>query len=204
MLRLVSDSAVRLLERLAAAGDIHAAARLLTARVRSGELHENDILLAAHLGHRPALIVTGGRPDPRSPWSADHLTADELGQAVLGLAAFGRRPLAQSALTAAELSLPWAHEHLAGSVRIYLELLELARAWLDDRPTDQRRLLELTWGPPPSPFRGPGLCARLAAVSTHLPLDSAAQCASAAVMLAVDAVGSVMAVRDAIRRELLP
>ncbi len=74
------DLMIRDLERQAEV-DPSSAARLLTARVRLGELDEQDLALAAHVAHEPARLALGWSPVV-SAWTLPSPTDEELAGAV--------------------------------------------------------------------------------------------------------------------------
>lgn len=63
----MADERQRELERKASAGDVEAEAKLLLERVRSGDLTEERLKLAAYLGHEPAAVAVGIAASPFPP-----------------------------------------------------------------------------------------------------------------------------------------
>ena len=58
----MTDERQRELERQASSGDVQAEVKLLLERVRAGELTEDQLRLAAFLGHEPAGSALGSEP----------------------------------------------------------------------------------------------------------------------------------------------
>lgn len=116
----MGDEAMRRLARRAG-DDPLAEARLLAARLRSGQLGRADLRLAAWLGHAPASAALGEAPFPPG--------VRDLQARILGLYDFGL-PAALRAFAAAARFFLEAHEVERPDDRRPHEVLEALDAWL--------------------------------------------------------------------------
>lgn len=195
----MSDFDYRRLQR-AEHHDPTSAARALVARVRVGELDEQDLALAAHLGHEPARLALA-LPRTSSPWTAPSTTVQS---AVEELQPFGRGVLVLAAVTAVELALgPEPSEP------VDRELTVAARAWLgcpcDDHVHDARDLLQNL---AVNDCNRGASAARFACHAVVEELPAAARCAGMAVRSSLVSVNprteaTVTAFRDSLRSKLI-
>lgn len=199
------DLMIRELERQAEV-DPSSAARLLSARLRLGELDEQDLLLAAHVGHEPARLALG-RPPVASAWTLPSPTDEELAGAVEHqLHSFGRHPVVFVALTAAEYCRAMGDVYLSPR---WFDLTRTAvRLWLV-RPSDEhaRRVHELTGSPTVSPAGCSSTAMNFTGATVRSPLPLAAHCAAISVHMACRSVkhtaDAVSAVRPVLQSALI-
>lgn len=103
----MSDSDLRNLEHQAAAGDLEAAARALAERVRTGDLAESRLRMAAYLSHAPALSATESSPPPT-----------DLPTWCQGLVGWEREALVRVAIAAARVVVPVYQAQQPGDPRV--------------------------------------------------------------------------------------
>lgn len=199
----MTDAVLRELERdSAASGCPVTAARLLVARLRLGELFEDHLALAAHLGHEPAGLALG-LPLVPSAWTESYLTCQDLSSAVeVGLLPFGRELLVRTGVAAAEIC-----RSVEPAPRCLFH--EAALGWLLC-PCDPHVLTaaRISYGPAVGGISRPALAAKFACSAVVEAPPSAARCAAVAVELTVAFVahmtqGTVTTVRDSIRSTLV-
>lgn len=114
------DDLLRDLDRAAQQGDAQAAVRLLRARVRRGELDEDRLRLAAHLGDGAAIACLGGAVAATAARCA--------GDLVLGLRPFGPAAFSRAGVTALRLLSPTP-----------VEVVSAIEAWLECPCDDHAR-----------------------------------------------------------------
>lgn len=195
----MTDAARREAERDASAGDLHAAARLLVERVRSGDLPQERLELAAHLRDPAACLALGRELTPVTVLGA---WADE----VEGWGEEARARLCVAAVTA--VVPPW--RWLRPADEVFPLAVEALRRGLD-RPPEleacRERLLSIG-GLPDERARDAlrALAEALAVVEAlHGPGTRGWLTASAAVRAAAGAyVGGLDGFVAALRADLLP
>lgn len=106
------DDLLRDLDRAVQQGDAQAAVGLLRARVRRGELDEERLRLAAHLGDGAAIACLGGAVAATSARCA--------GDLVLGLKPFGPAAFSRAGVTALRLLSP-TPSHVVQAIEAWLE-----------------------------------------------------------------------------------
>jgi hypothetical protein len=151
------DTSLRVRERAASAGDVHAQAALLRARVRAGEVTSEAVALAAYCWDEAARLVLKPHATIHNPWCPCDLgkpfgphtdccenKAWNVERWLRGLERWGREALVRAALAAAWEALnPSAHEgcegaHLDGlDCAAVFSSLEASEAWLRD-PSEER------------------------------------------------------------------
>lgn len=128
--RRVSDDRLRSSERAAQHGDPVARARHLGELVRSGQVDEGYLGLAAHVGDAGACLIanaSNAKPTSFRDW-------------LVAIRAWGQRPMAHAAVAVARAILPfyeqeWGDESLRG-------IVAAAEAWLRSPSPETARRLE--------------------------------------------------------------
>ncbi len=115
------DARRRELERRTGAGDLEAAAALLIARVRAGELGPERLALAARLGEPAAALATGERPEE---------VPGELSAWFATLLPWGVHVLVRATAAAAAFVLPGFERLAPGDLRPR-GAVDAAQAWCD-------------------------------------------------------------------------
>jgi hypothetical protein len=116
----MSDQRLRRLEREAEA-DPAALVRLLRERLRAGALSEQDLRLAAYLGHAPAAEAIGERPFPPG--------VRDLQARLIGLYEFGLEAALRAQVALARAFMPQFEADRPGDRRPH-EALEAVEAWI--------------------------------------------------------------------------
>ena len=122
----MTDQDLRQLEREASTGDEVAAGKLLVARVRAGQVQQEHVELAAHLGHPPAWCALGWElldpnarivavdhdlPFKRAGFTGDYLVPQKLEPWAAGLVRWGREVCLRAGVAAARHKLAiWSPE----------------------------------------------------------------------------------------------
>ena len=168
----MTDLRMRSLSRLSASGDLHAQARQLLERVRSGSLSRERLELAAYCGNEPARLTEiprQAKAPPRNPEAACEACSD-LGASIVGardglpltvpcpctdphnlpfdvwvsgLRRWGRDCLVRASLAAAYSALFSEQRRNRGLLLSAHRLLNACRAWLDDPSRSES--LAMSW-----------------------------------------------------------
>jgi hypothetical protein len=142
----VSDERLRQLERrFRETGTDEDGAAWLGARLRAGELSEDQLRLAAHLGHGPARMAIGAEEAPPSGWPL-----------LRGLQAFGWEAQVRACLAAARLLQPiWERQHPGDGA--YARLIDAALDYVNGGgPAQLAAAIDAGTGlPTPSPLSHP-------------------------------------------------